>query len=167
MGIVFLNEQNFWERTKKTNDRRTKWTSQRNDRTIYFLNELIHNFLLIEGLFLTNSQKTIVFTKRMIYKITFWKTIFFILNKRFYWTNEFTERLCSDKTKDFIEQTISWTIVQWEYERNDVKRNERKKWNVPISSCEDFNSIQRTTTIVSSNRPDLFLEIRTSKGHPK
>ena len=163
MGIVFLNEQNFWERTKKTNDRRTKWTSQRNDRTIYFLNELIHNFLLIEGLFLTNSQKTIVFTKWMIYKITFWKTIFFILNKRFYWTNDFTwENERFYWTNDFIEQLSTENTNAM-----DVKRNERKKWNVPISSCEDFNSIQRTTTIVSSNRPDLFLEIRTSKGHPK
>ena len=127
MGIVFLNEQNFWERTKKTNDRRTKWTSQRNDRTIYFLNELTNHFLLIEGLFLTNSQKTIVFTKRMIYKITFWKTIFFILNKRFYWTNEFTERLYMRKRKILLNKRFYWTIVQWEYERNGCKKKRNEK----------------------------------------
>ena len=77
MGIVFWTNEMFCSE-KKTNYGQTKWIVQRNEKIInFFKNEL---------------------------KNPRFKT--FLLNKRFYWTNDFTERSFSEKWTDG-----KWTII--------------------------------------------------------
>ena len=53
------------------------------------------------------KKKDCGFTEQTIFFSTnLRKTIVFILNERFYWTNDFTE------------QIFYWTIVDWENEQN-------------------------------------------------
>ena len=119
MDIVFVNKCHFWERTKK------EWFK--------ISKELEKKIILLTDW--TNSpkdfEKTSYFTERMIFE----KRIFFnqkndLLNERFYWKNDFTERTI------LLNERFDWTIVQWENEQNRWKMNdnfekERNKffWN--------------------------------------
>jgi len=116
MDIIFVNEQHFWQRTnffvmmvcskKGTNDidRSEKWKKNgrfkiiqkdfnKNDR--YFLNEQLFSKTLV---FFTN------FWRKKNYCCFYWtnniieQTI--LLNERFYWMNDFAERLFTEKTNE-------------------------------------------------------------------
>ena len=124
--------------------------TEKRSNKIYFLTELTNHFSLIEGLFLTNYQKTIVFTKRMIFKIKFWKKIVFYTEQKIF--NERTIFLnnCSVRKRTILlNKRFYWTIFQWEYERNECK----KKQNGKSETCPSL--VVRIST-VSRGLPRLY-----------
>ena len=130
MDIVFVNEPNFWYPTKsfvnngviqkkKTNDGRTTWIVQGNEKRTKNIN-LLNEFKKKRKFYTewTNFPKDFEKTIVSLINVRFWKANF-LKNKFFYWkndfikrgfnwTNDFTERSFSEKTNEI---NINWTII--------------------------------------------------------
>ena len=141
MGIVFWNERNFYERTKKRS-----W-SFRNDFVCFFIERT--NFPKVLG------TKRFILSNYFWAMVYFWTIDFFEKNiSQFYWTNEFIEQII------LMNERFSWTILQWENERNRWKmidnfrnqqspfvfeqlKNKRTKWVVKNRRTNEMKNIYK------------------------